>query len=345
MKLLSLLFIYYLVTFSNKILCFYKVSCFRNLNFDNLINIFIMTHRDFYNERNNQIYKIVADDKTQLKNKYNLQVIYADKGYLYPKHKSYAEMSKLYYIYELYRNGTLSSKYIGLSHYRRYFNFLDNIPDLDKLFKNYDAILVKKYRFKRNIKIQYCRFTFCKPLEEVIQIIKEKKPEYYHTTIKSLNANDGYFKNMFIMKKQDFFKYCEFIYGILFEFDRRHNFTSDLDILNYLKKYYSEKLAFHHLRIQGFLSERLSTIFFKHNFKRVKIFPVIKLSKTFTGDKAIKNEKKNYFNINKYIIFFILLLMTLIFLIIKFKLIINNNNKNKNKIILNNNKISELISS
>ena len=60
----------------------------------------------------------MADDKTQLKKKYNLSVIYADKGMLYQKRYSYAEMSKLYYIYQLYRNGTLSSKYIGLNHYR-----------------------------------------------------------------------------------------------------------------------------------------------------------------------------------------------------------------------------------
>ena len=238
-----------------------------------------MTHKDFYNTRNNQIYKIVADDETQLKNKYNLQVIYADKGKLYPKHNSYAEMSKLYYIYELYRNGTLSSKYIGLNHYRRYFNFLDKIPDLDKIFENYDVILNNKMNFNTNVKRQYCACTFCKPLEEVIKIIKEKKPEYYQTTIESLNAKDGYFYNIFIMKKGDFFKYCEFIYDILFELDRRHNFTSDKDITNYLENYYPKNLINHHIRIQGFLSERLSSIFFKHNFKRIKTFPIVILNK------------------------------------------------------------------
>lgn len=325
MKLLSLLFIHCLIAFSNKILCFYKITYFRTLNFANSINIFIMTHKDFYNTRNNQIYKIVVDDETQLKNKYNLQVIYADKGKLYQKRKSYAEMSKLYYIYELYKNGTLSSKYIGLNHYRRYFNFLDNIPDLDKLFENNDIILSNKINFRINLKKQYCSCTFCNPLEEVIKIIKEKKHEYYQTAIESLNAKDGYFKNMFIMKKLDFFKYCEFIYDILFEFDRRHNFTSDEDIINYLGNYYPKNLISHHLRIQGFLSERLSSIFFKHNFKRIKTFPIAKLNTKLTEDKARKNKKKNFFNLNKYNFFFFLLLITCIILIIKIKLILNNN--------------------
>jgi hypothetical protein len=233
-----------------------------------------MAHKDFYNTRNNQIYKIVVDDETQLKNKYNLQVIYADKGKLYPKRNSYAEMSKLYYIYELYRNGTLSSKYIGLNHYRRYFKFLDNIPDLDKIFEKYDVILNNKNHLSTNLKRQYCASTLCKPLEEAIKIIKEKKPKYYKTAIESLNAKEAYFCNIFIMKKGDFFKYCKFIYDILFELDRRHNFTSDKDIINYLESYYPKNIVNRHIRIQGFLSERLSTIFFKHNFKRIKTFRI-----------------------------------------------------------------------
>ena len=214
-----------------------------------------------------------------MKKKYNLSVIYADKGMLYQKRYSYAEMSKLYYIYQLYRNGTLSSKYVGLNHYRRYFVFLDNIPDLDKIFKNYDVILNKKTTFKFSLIKHYCYITFCKPLLEIINIIKEKKPKYYKTAIKSLNSKEIYFGNIFIMKKGDFFKYCEFIYDILFEFDRRNNFASDKDVSNYLGIYYPKDMIDLHMRIQGFLSERLSTIFFEHNFKRVKIFPIVKFKK------------------------------------------------------------------
>ena len=63
-----------------------------------------------------------------------LNIIYANEGKLYNFRKAYAEMSKLYYIYQLYKNGTISSKYIGVNHYSRYFNFTDNIPDMDSIF-------------------------------------------------------------------------------------------------------------------------------------------------------------------------------------------------------------------
>jgi hypothetical protein len=290
-----------------------KDILFRSLNqekLSNKTNIFIVAHKDFNNSLTNPIYKILADDPTQLKNNYSLHILYTNKGKLFKKRKSYAEMSKLYYVYELYKNGTLSSKYIGLNHYRRYFDFMDEIPDFDKIFESYDIILPYKSLFNVSLEFQYCSAHLCKVLHEVINIIKEIKPEYYQTAIESLDAKDGYFFNMFIMKKEDFFKYCEFIYDIFFEFDRRHNFTTDKDIINYLESFFSKEIIPIQIRIQGFLSERLSSIFFKHNFKKIKNFPLIFISNT---SDINKERKKSY---EKYII-----LVICTFLIINIKII------------------------
>ena len=293
-----------------------KEILFRSLNEEKLNNntiIFIVAHKDFNNSLKNQIYKILADDPTQLKNNYSIQILYANKGKLFKKRKSYAEMSKLYYAYELYKNGTLSSKYVGLNHYRRYFDFLDEIPDFDKIFESYDIILPYKSFFNVSLEFQYCSAHLCKVLHEIINIIKELKPEYYQTAIESLNAMDGYFYNIFIMKKEDFFKYCEFIYDIFFEFDRRHNFASDKDIINYLESFLPKENATFQIRIQGFLSERLSTIFFKHNFKRIKYFPLLFITNTSDFSKKRKKSEKK-FNIN-----FLIVLLFCNFLIITLK--------------------------
>ena len=121
-------------------------------------------------------------------------------------------------------------------------------------------------------------------------------------------------------------------YDILFEFDRKHNFTSDKDVANFLKNYYPKNLIHRHMRIQGFLSERLSTIFFKHNFKRIKTFPIITLKKNLiaTEDRSMKNETNNFIKINKFKNYFFLLMMEFAIFIIKFKLILHKNNNNKN---------------
>ena len=60
------------------------------------LKIFIMTHKDFDNHRYNPIYNIVADNKQQLKKKYNLNIFYAKEGKLFNMSRSYGEMSKLY---------------------------------------------------------------------------------------------------------------------------------------------------------------------------------------------------------------------------------------------------------
>ena len=97
-----------------------------------------MIFKKFLLFRYNPVYSIVVDDKSLLKNKYNLDIIYADKGKLYNLKRAYSEISQLYYIYSLYKNGTITSDYIGLNHYRRYFKFKDNIPDIDE-------IIIKRY--------------------------------------------------------------------------------------------------------------------------------------------------------------------------------------------------------
>lgn len=243
------------------------------LDTESNLKIFIVTHKDFINYRHNPAYTIVADNKYQLKNKYNLSIIYADKGKLYKLRNCYSEMSKLYYIYELYKKGIIRSKYVGLNHYRRYFIFKDNIPNLDNIFKEYDIILNTPLFYKPGMKKHFCKFNSCRHYNEIIDIIKTIRPEYYKAAIKTMNLKRIFICNLFIMKKDDFLKFCEFIFDVLFEFDKRHNFTSDEDVLNYFKKIYnnSEDLYYQY-RIQGFLSERLGNIFYYKNFKKIKIY-------------------------------------------------------------------------
>ena len=239
------------------------------------LKIFIMTHKDFVNPRYNPVYNIVADNKGQLKNKYIHKIFYSKKSKLYNMRRAYGEMSKLYFIYQLYKKGILSSKYIGLNHYRRFFYFGDNIPYLEGIFEKYDVVLSKEKRLKKNIMNHYCESHICKNYIEVLDIINENKPEYYNTAKRISKIRKIYICNMFIMKTIDFFKYCEFVFDILFEFDKRNNFTSDNDVLNYVKKYYVKSdRRYYQSRIQGFLAERLSNIFFRYHFKRIKMLAV-----------------------------------------------------------------------
>ena len=269
------------------------------MQYDILLRVFIMTHKDFKNYRYNRVYTIVADDKTELKEKYNLDIIFANKGKLYNLSRAYSEMSKLYYIYELYKTGTYSSKYVGLNHYRRYFNFTDIIPNLDDIFKYYDVILNSPIIVKGSMKEQFCKFHNCQKYDEILEVIKDIKPEYYKTALKTSKEKKIFICNLFIMKKEDFLKYCEFMYDILFEFDKRNNYTSDEDLLNYSKELYKDKYQqLYQSRLEAFLSERIGNIFYYQNFKKIKTFDFGNYKEINNSeDKSFK--KKNIMNNKK----------------------------------------------
>ena len=127
----------------------------------------------------------------------------------------------------------MSSKYVGFNHYRRYFPFLDDIPDLDEIFKNYDVIVGNLVENSDTLRNCYCLGHLCKNFDEMLDIVKELKPELYNAALKAANDNLLYSHNLFIMKKQDFLNYGKFIFDILFEFDKRHNFNKLEDIKNY----------------------------------------------------------------------------------------------------------------
>ena len=250
---------------------FENVILSKHLKEKSLIKIFIMTHKDFINKRYNHIYYIVADDIKKLKNKYNLNIINAKKGKLFKMSRAYCEMSKLYFIYQMYKEKKIFSKYIGLNHYRRYFEFTDQIPDLDDIFENYDVILPKKDHHNTSVKERYCKRHICKIFIDSLNIIKRIKPDYYDTALKFANNTNIYYFNIFIMKIEDFYKYCEFMFDVLFELNKKYNFKTDYDVLQYTKKIFNDtKKAYRQSRIYGFLSERLGNIFYNKYFKRIK---------------------------------------------------------------------------
>ena len=243
--------------------------------------MFIITHKDFKNYRYNPIYSIVSNNNKLSKKKYILDTYLATEGKLHKMKRAYSEMSHIYYIYQLYKNENITSKYIGFNHYRRYFNFTDIFPNVEDLFENYDAILGDPIENNQTIMEQYCKTHICEAYNEILEIIKVIKPEYYITALKSSNEKIFYPCNLFIMKKNDFFKYCEFIFDVLFEFDRRKKLSSDENVLNYTKKFFNKSEDYYYQsRLEAFLSERLGNFFFKHQFKRIKTFEVANYTAT-----------------------------------------------------------------
>jgi|GEM_PF-147424 len=170
--------------------------------------------------------------------------------------------------------------YYGFYQYRRFLSFnLDILPA--KVFeKNYttnnqaafEDMKLQDERYMRSIIEQYDVIT-CNPLDyeeykytlyeqfrdaenqhiedldKILEIIERKYPEYMEAAEESLFNGKGYFAHCFIMKKKYFFKYCEWMFDILQEYDDNKDYSD-----------YSPMEQ----RVVGYLSERLLGIYYAY---------------------------------------------------------------------------------
>lgn len=211
------------------------------------IMIYICTHTDFNEVKTGDNYSIISSKP--LTGNYSVPVILADNT-LKPLEHAYSEG---YMLYQIWTYGN-SYPFIGLNHYRRYF-------DIEKE----ENTIPKPFNF--NMHKQYAD---CHNIEDLIQvekIIDEIFPEYH---LDYENINVLYPCNMFILDKIAFNRYCYFLFTVLQEFDKKNLLFTDEDVRNYVAKRKDKYKQFnldYQSRLQGFLMERISTIFFLNYFK------------------------------------------------------------------------------
>ena len=233
----------------------------KNLWIDNNdFNIFICTHKDFEHKVDNSVYKIIDSRKIDV----NLPL----------KDDFYSEL----YAYKYVADNLELPKYVGFCHYRRYFSFMNNVPNMSEVFKENDVIFTKPMKFKYNIKQHYGK---CHNLEDLIiveNIIKEKYSDYYNSFEKYINQNMFIPYNMFVMKREDFLRYIAFIKGVLDEYlrivgtDIYKRIEDNKD--KYLKDFSPNDKVEYQYRIGGYLAERLTGVFILKNFKRARCYEI-----------------------------------------------------------------------
>lgn len=201
------------------------------------------------------------------------------------KNPNYCELTGLYWAWK-----NLNCKYIGLCHYRRYFskeNIFQRILNrnnkfsiiLDKkqiteLLEKHDVILPKKRNyFIETVWSHYKNAHYIKDLEETRRIIEEKYPQYLDSFNEIMRGSKLHLYNMFMMKKEDFDAYCEWLFDILFELEKR------IDITNYDN---------YQQRVYGFISERLFNVWLLYQKFNKKELPIISIEEVNWLLKIIK---------------------------------------------------------
>ena len=200
------------------------------------------------------------------------------------KNKSFCELTIQYWAWK-----NTDADYYGFFHYRRYLSFyedkfptddwnsvirpylnnktieelrLNDIEHIQKIISGYDVITpipidLKKVGFS-SVYDQYKtspRLNI-KDINLLLDIIKDLYPNYSEDAKEYFSGRKLYLCNIFIMKKDIFFEYCEWLFNILFEFEKR----SDMSL-------YSEEMY----RTPGHLGERLFGIYFSYLCKHRNI--------------------------------------------------------------------------
>lgn len=84
-----------------------------------------------------------------------------------------------------------------------------------------------------------------KDIDEIERIISEKYPEYIESMKDVFSSNEASYWNLAVMKKEDYIEYCQWLFDILFELEKR------IDISDYTTA---------EARIYGYLSEILVNV-------------------------------------------------------------------------------------
>ena len=199
------------------------------------------------------------------------------------KNGSFCELTGLYWAWK----NLDDADYIGLCHYRRYFDFQhigrkgfpfttfasDTFPNIDftvtkdimdNLDKGY-VILPKEWNLRYSVYLEYCEHHYSRDFRILGDVIREFSPKYYYDAICNTMIKSNHLMpfNMFIMSKEQLDDYCNWLFPILFEVERK------IDITNYDD---TQK------RIFGYMGERMLNIYVAAEGLKIKQIPIIKFS-------------------------------------------------------------------
>lgn len=213
------------------------------------------------------------------------------------KNPYFCELTGLYW-----GSKNLDADYIGLVHYRRHFSNVRHLKteeekfenvlsgkEIDALLNQADIILPKKRNYYiENLYDHYKHTMYVEPLDITGKIIKEKYPEYYAEFEKLHARRSAHMFNMCIMKREILEDYCDWLFDILFELEKRIDASRYSDF---------------HKRFYGRVSELLLDVYIDTNNIDYKEVSVINMQSTnwlkkggaFLGAKVLRKKYKASF--------------------------------------------------
>lgn len=124
-----------------------------------------------------------------------------------------------------------------------------------------------------------------KDMEILRGIVQEKYPEYLGTYDDVMNGHEASYCNVMITSKEKFDAYCEWLFDILFELEKRIDISEYKTVLE--------------ARVYGFISELLLNVWVKHNQLNVMYYPLINVEKNYYRRNTMRKLVKGILGMKK----------------------------------------------
>lgn len=192
------------------------------------------------------------------------------------KNASFCELTALYWAW---KNRVFDeSAYAGLVHYRRYFagtlpfgkHRILSEEETGQLLRTCDVIVPKKRCYYiETVRDHYAHAHYAKDLDSVRQILAERAPEYLEAFDSVMGRRSLHLYNMFLMRTERFYAYCEWLFPLLFEAEKR------IDVSGY---------DAYQRRVFGFLAERLFNVWLLQNGLKTHAVKIVNIE----GENLLK---------------------------------------------------------
>ena len=237
------------------------------------VDIFIYSHIPFTPIVSNPVYKVLTNNHAPDKEFNTKLPIYRDYigDSISDKNLMYNEYAGFYWILH---NWELKD-YVGMFHYRRYYNFLDEVPDISKIFSyGFKVILNKRFPLQyngipKNNRDFYAIWHNLDDFDLMGNIVKENYPQYADGWDKMANAQYIFPSSLFIMPKELFKEYITYALDVMDKFNKARGCETPEQWLNYVKEHIAEYVRPQHkyynikmqARATGYLVERCLAAF------------------------------------------------------------------------------------
>lgn len=225
------------------------------------------------------------------------------------KNREFCELTALYWAWKNY-DELGDPDYIGFMQYRRQLIFTKEKNksvkfsqiEYEKITENYmreigiddetilkevegkDGLIFAPFSYSKTVYGQFYELTFppfdlnFSVFEKALDILRTKYPDYSEACNQYLEGREHYWFNCFVMKKEHFFGYCDWLFSILFELEKQADLTYE---------------TVNGRRVLAYIAERLHGIFYTKNLKswKISMYPLSFIKKTDVMKEHLASKK------------------------------------------------------